>query len=40
MVLTGVSSAMTFGFLATALGSIIWGNVLARKNFPLRMINL
>jgi MFS family permease len=36
--ITGVSSAMTFGFLAAALGSIIWGNVLARKNFPLRMM--
>jgi MFS family permease len=36
--ITGLSSAMTFGFLATALGSIIWGNVLARKNFPLRMM--
>jgi len=25
--ITGVSSAMTFGFLAMALGSIIWGNL-------------
>jgi MFS family permease len=25
--ITGISSAMTFGFLAVALGSIIWGNL-------------
>src|SRR5271154_1142471 len=25
--ITGVSSAMTFGFLAMALGSIVWGNL-------------
>src|SRR5277367_5876835 len=25
--ITGISSAMTFGFLAMALGSIIWGNL-------------
>src|ERR1700721_1473390 len=25
--ITGVSSAMTFGFLAMALGSLIWGNL-------------
>src|ERR1700723_4168168 len=25
--ITGVSSAMTFGFLAMALGSVVWGNL-------------
>src|SRR3984957_8874724 len=25
--ITGISSAMTFGFLAMALGSIVWGNL-------------
>src|SRR5271169_4303555 len=25
--ITGVSSAMTFGFIAMALGSIVWGNL-------------
>src|SRR6202020_994786 len=28
--ITGISSAMTFGFLAMALGSIVWGNLSAR----------
>src|SRR5713226_914033 len=36
--ITGVSSAMTFGFLAMALGSIIWGNLSAR--FGPRLIVL
>ena len=25
--ITGISSAMTFGFLAVAMGSIVWGNL-------------
>jgi MFS family permease len=36
--ITGVSSAMTFGFLAMALGSIIWGNLSDR--FGPRLIVL
>jgi MFS family permease len=36
--ITGVSSAMTFGFLALALGSIIWGNLSDR--FGPRLIVL
>src|SRR5580700_5914352 len=36
--ITGVSSAMTFGFLAMALGSIVWGNLSDR--FGPRMIVL
>src|SRR5258708_39401855 len=35
---TGISSAMTFGFLAMALGSIIWGNLSDR--FGPRLIVL
>src|ERR1700688_1720712 len=36
--ITGVSSAMTFGFLAMALGSVIWGNLSDR--FGPRLIVL
>jgi MFS family permease len=36
--ITGISSAMTFGFLAMALGSIIWGNLSDR--FGPRLIVL
>ena len=36
--ITGVSSAMTFGFLAMALGSIVWGNLSDR--FGPRLIVL
>src|SRR5450631_1184769 len=36
--ITGVSSAMTFGFLAMAVGSIIWGNLSDR--FGPRLIVL
>src|SRR5258708_16207828 len=36
--ITGLSSAMTFGFLAMALGSIIWGNLSDR--FGPRLIVL
>src|SRR6202171_2365050 len=36
--ITGVSSAMTFGFLAMALGSIIWGNLSDR--FGPRLVML
>ena len=35
--ITGVSSAMTFGFLAMALGSIIWGNLSDRFG-PRRIV--
>src|SRR6202161_3694659 len=36
--ITGISSAMTFGFLAMALGSIVWGNLSDR--FGPRLIVL
>ena len=36
--ITGVSSAMTFGFIAMALGSIVWGNLSGR--FGPRLIVL
>jgi hypothetical protein len=36
--ITGISSAMTFGFLAMAVGSIFWGSLLDESTgdfFPL-----
>src|ERR1700735_4773609 len=36
--ITGISSAMTFGFLSMALGSIVWGNLSDR--FGPRLIVL
>jgi hypothetical protein len=36
--ITGISSAMTFGFLAMAVGSIFWGGLLDESTgdfFPL-----
>src|SRR6202051_164641 len=35
--ITGVSSAMTFGFLAMAVGSIVWGNLSDRFG-PRRIV--
>src|SRR6204780_2666361 len=35
--ITGISSAMTFGFVAMALGSIVWGNLSDRFG-PRRIV--